>query len=185
MDFTDRLMAVDRAVSSYIRFAGDPSPPPSETVPELWADLLHWHERFVITDPPMSKREVRRFVNEAVKTFYEEREAIARGEQPLRRARREHPPEVLEARERMRAEEERLLAQLRAQPVRVQEGPWSSIRVDDRGCDHCGRAVELFHNESTGLSLCEECDYRANNAVEEAAPDDTYPADPAGDDITF
>lgn len=93
-NFTDRLMAVDRAVSSYIRFAGEPSPPPSETVPELWADLLHWHERFVIV-PPMSKREVRRFVNAAVKTFYEEREAMARGEQPLREARRQFSPEEL------------------------------------------------------------------------------------------
>lgn len=98
MEFTDRLMAVDRAVASYIRFAGEPSPPPSETVPELWADLLHWHERFVILDPPMSKREVRRFVNEAVKVFYTEREAIGRGEEPLKRARREHSPEQAEAR---------------------------------------------------------------------------------------
>jgi hypothetical protein len=88
MDFTDRLSATDRAVSAYIRFCGEPAPTPSETAVDLIADLLHWHEKFVISRPPMSKREVRAFVSEAIKKFYEERDEAANGGRPLDRARR-------------------------------------------------------------------------------------------------
>lgn len=126
MEFTDRMMATDRAVSSYLRFAGDPTPPPSEAVPEIVADLLHWHERFVIPKPPMSKREVRQFVNEAVKTFYEEREAMARGEEPLKRPRREYSPEEAEARRIIREERDSMLpraTRMRPSPFEVMDEP--------------------------------------------------------------
>lgn len=208
MEFTDRLMATDRAVSSYIRFAGEPHPSPSETAEDMLADLLHWHERFVISEPPMNKREVRRMVNAAVKRFYEEREAMEKGERVLDRPRREHPPEVLEARRQMRAEEDRLLRQMRgARPVPVDPGPTVYIPDADvplpaaespfvtlaretalarhpDGCDHCGRVVELYHNDRTGLSLCETCDDMANTD-EEVRPGLDIPADPRGDDYAF
>ena len=28
----------------------------------------------------------------------------------------------------------------------------------DNRCDECGKDAELFHNEATGLSMCESCD---------------------------
>lgn len=198
MEFTDRLMATDRAVSSYIRFAGEPHPSPSETAEDMLADLLHWHERFVISNPPMSKREVRRMVNAAVKRFYEEREAMEKGERVLDRPRREHPPEVLEARRQMRAEEDRLLRQMRgARPVPVDPGP--TVYVPDAdvplpapphpdGCDRCGRVVELYFNEASGLSYCEPCDEEVTALMtlnEEARPGLDIPADTRGDDIAF
>lgn len=30
------------------------------------------------------------------------------------------------------------------------------------GCDRCGKVTDLFHNERTGLSLCERCDIEAD-----------------------
>jgi hypothetical protein len=30
--------------------------------------------------------------------------------------------------------------------------------MHEDGCDNCGTVAELFHNEATGLALCEECD---------------------------
>lgn len=204
MEFTDRLMATDRAVSSYIRFAGEPHPSPSETAEDMLADLLHWHERFVISEPPMSKREVRRMVNAAVKRFYEEREAMEKGERVLDRPRRERPPEVLEARRQMRAEEDRLLRQMRgSRPVPVDPGPtvyipeaevplpgpgvFDPLAPHPDGCDHCGRVRELYHNDATGLSLCERCDQRATEAAntEEVRPGLDILADTVGDDIAF
>jgi hypothetical protein len=37
------------------------------------------------------------------------------------------------------------------------------------GCDHCGRIAELYHNETTGLALCDACD-AAQNAADDAEP---------------
>lgn len=201
MEFTDRLMATDRAVSSYIRFAGEPHPSPSETAEDMLADLLHWHERFVISNPPMSKREVRRMVNAAVKKFYEEREATTRGERPLDRARRTYPSDEELAREAARIYREQQAEgrrPLRAIYQREAEIPLPAyeteiITVDPApplegwhpsplGCDHCGRVRELYHNDATGLSLCEECDSAVD---EEAASVLDVPADTGGDDRAF
>lgn len=30
----------------------------------------------------------------------------------------------------------------------------------DSGCEECGRNAELYHNESLGCALCEECDMK-------------------------
>jgi hypothetical protein len=35
--------------------------------------------------------------------------------------------------------------------------PWDQIKHKN-GCDNCGRLAELYHNEDTGLALCEDCD---------------------------
>lgn len=191
MEFTDRLMATDRAVSSYIRFAGEPHPSPSETAEDMLADLLHWHERFVISEPPMSKREVRRMVNAAVKKFYEEREAMERGERPLDRARREHTEEervrvsprpnrppiyIPEAAVPLPADESLLIPLDRAAEL-------ISWATHPDGCDRCGRVVELFHNEANGLSYCDDCT-RATYNNEEVAPA-LDPSIDRGDDRPF
>ena len=42
----------------------------------------------------------------------------------------------------------------------------------DSGCDRCGKLAELFHNEATGLALCEDCDRITDDieALLDAAP---------------
>jgi hypothetical protein len=39
-------------------------------------------------------------------------------------------------------------------------------------CDHCDKVAVLWHNERTGLALCESCDHRADNVdpLPEGAP---------------
>jgi hypothetical protein len=42
------------------------------------------------------------------------------------------------------------------------------------GCDRCGKLADLFHNEASGLSLCEACD-RITDEVEAALDERGFP----------
>jgi hypothetical protein len=45
--------------------------------------------------------------------------------------------------------------------------PTTGVALDE--CDRCGKRRELFHNEATGLALCDECD-RITDEVEALVP---------------
>ena len=48
------------------------------------------------------------------------------------------------------------------------------------GCDRCGKHAQLYHNEATGLALCDRCDLAADvEAMNEHERDIPFVAEPA------
>jgi hypothetical protein len=48
--------------------------------------------------------------------------------------------------------------------------------MHEDGCDNCGQVAELYHNEASGLALCEDCD-TAFEAEDDGEAEGTFHAE--------